>query len=517
LGKAQKDSAASVTSRTRRGISWNLLGAVATNAIRVVVIAVLGRTLTSSDFGIVAAAISVNVILYAIRDLGVGQALIQRETIDHGHQATAFAVSTYLGVGLAALLFVAAPLIGRVYGIPASVDVIRALGLLFALRGISATSRMMCQRSMRFRAIAIIDALSFAVGSGVSIVSATLGAGPWALVAGYLVEELLSTSMYLLVSRPVVSLAVDRSRLRDLMSFGVGQTISQIAGIVATYGDTFVIGNVLGARSLGFYTRAYELIKMPSMVFSTVVGSVLFPTFSRLQKDRAALADGFRRALFVNALVLLPASALLIVLAPEAIELLMGRGWDSAVGPFRILAASMLFRTTQKLGGLVGSAAGAVNAIAAAYVLYMVQVIGGAALTIRWGIVGVAVSTSIAIVTVGVTCSWVSMQVSSLRWKDWFGAHAPGIVLAGISAAIAFPIAEQLRARDIVSAQVLVGSAIPAVVVVAIVALYWARQGTGDFAWVREEAVRVYRRKRGRGKGLQNPQSSAEPAAGGDA
>ena len=490
--------AADVGGRTRRGISWNVLGALATNAMRVVVIAVLGRALESQDFGIVAAAVSVNVILYSIRDIGVGQALIQRATIDRGHETTAFAVSLYLGLAIAGLLVFAAPLIGELYGIPASVDVLRILGLLFALRGLSATARMMCQRRMQFRAIAIIDAGAFCAGSVVSMVAAVHGAGPWALVAGYLVEEVLSTIAYLAVARPAMSLLVDGARLRELMSFGAGQTLAQIAGILATYGDQFVIGRMLGAGALGFYTRAYDLIKLPSLVFANVVGSVLFPAFSKLQHDRAALGTGFRRALFVNALVLLPASASLMVLAPEVIEVLMGSGWEHAVMPFRVLSLTMLFRTTQKLGGLVATAAGAVNAVGLAYVVYMVLVVGGAAISVRWGIEGVAYSTGLAIVAVGLECSYLAIRVSDQTWGDWARAHAPGLVLAILAAGLTWAVATQLRAAELSAAAIVIASLAPAIIGCLAMCVVWVRRGHGDFGWLAHELGRLRGRVRGR-------------------
>ena len=488
------DDNADVSGRTRRGLSWNVVGALATNAMRVVVIAVLGRALSSRDFGIVAAAISVNVILYSVRDIGVGQALIQRAKVERGHETTAFAVSLYLGLAIAALLIAAAPWIGDLYGIPASVDVLRALALLFALRGASATARMMCQRRMQFRAIAIIDAFAFCTGSIVSMVSAIRGAGPWALVAGYLVEEALSTGLYMWTARPAMSLRIERARLRELMSFGAGQTLAQVAGILATYGDTFVIGRGLGAGALGFYTRAYDLIKLPSMVFANVVGSVLFPAFSRLQHDRAALGAGFRRALFFNALILLPASAALVVLAPEVIEVLMGRGWDHAVTPFRVLAVTMLFRTTQKLGGLVATAAGSVNAVALAYVVYMVLVIGGASIGVRWGVDGVAVTTSIAILVVSLECSYLSIRVSDQTWRSWLAAHGPGTLLAALTGAITWGVAELLRGADLAAPVVVLGSLAPAILACLACCVLWIRRGRGDFEWLSQEVARVTRR-----------------------
>ncbi len=88
----------------RRGISWNLVGAISTNAMRLAAMVVLGRMVTSDDFGVVAAAVSVIAILHSVRDIGIGQALIQRKELEPAHVTTAFAVSTYLGLALALLL-----------------------------------------------------------------------------------------------------------------------------------------------------------------------------------------------------------------------------------------------------------------------------------------------------------------------------------------------------------------------------------------------------------------------------
>jgi O-antigen/teichoic acid export membrane protein len=480
----------------RSGISWNFLGAVSTNGARLVVIAVLGRTLSSADFGVVAAAVSVNVILFAIRDIGVGTAIVQRKTIEPGHITTAFALSTYLGLAISALLFLAAPLIGELYGITASVDVLRVLGLLFALRGVSTTSRMMCQRAMNFRAIAIIEALAFALGSAVSIGFAMTGAGPWALVAGYLTEEALSTALYLGVSPPKLSLQIDRARLAELMSFGAGQTIGQIAGTIANSGDNFVVGHVLGARELGYYTRAYDLIKFPSTVFSSIVGSVLLPAFSRFQEERTRLASSFRRVTFLNALVLLPASAILMILAPEVIRVLMGPKWDATVLPFRVLTIAMLMRTNQRLGAIVATAAGAVNGVAVIYVLYLLCVIGGAAVTIRWGIAAVAISTAVTLFLVNAGCSYLAIRVSGLRSRELVAAHVPGLVLAGVVGAVAWPITSALRGTQLSSPLVLCAGALLAGAIGVIGVALCMRRGGTDFSWLRTELSRVRRVRR---------------------
>jgi PST family polysaccharide transporter len=499
-----------VGGQIRRGISWNLAGAVTTNAIRILVVAVLGRALTSADFGVVAAAISVNVVLFGIRDIGIGRALIQRKQLDDGHLTTTFAVSTYLGLGLTVLLCLTAPLLGRFFNIPASVNVIRALAVLFTLRGITSTSRMMCEREMNFHAIAIIDAVSFALGSAASMISAVYGAGPWALVLGYVVEEGLSTAAYLVVRPPRVSLRIDRARLGELMSFGTGQSITQITGVLATYGDNFVVGNTLGADALGFYTRAYDLIKLPSFVFEAVVGKVLFPAFSRIQDDHARLAIVLRRVKFANALVLLPASTGLIVLAPEVIRILVGAGWDSTVLPLRILAVTVLPRTSQKLSAIIAQAAGRTNAIAIAYTVYMLVVIGGAAFSSRWGIPGVAASTALAIIVFYTLSTYIALQVCGLAARKLVHAHLPGLALSGLLAVVTLPVAHALRAAGSSPALVLITvTAVGLIVYFCAVAIWLRARRGGDFGWLAKELDRFRRSRR-----AKLPPAEPAPGAG---
>ncbi len=483
--------------KTRRGISWNLVGAVVTNVLRLVTVAVLGRVLDPHDFGVVAAAMSVAVLLHMVRDLGLGPALVQRASLDRAHVATAFAVSVYLGFAIALGLVLAAPLIGALYGIEESVDVLRAIGAVFALRGVSAVSVVLCQRAMNFRAIALVDAGSYAAGTIVAMACALQGAGPWSLVAGYLTEEALSAALYLYLSPPAASLRIRRAPLSELLGFGAGQTVIQLAGILATHGDNFVVGRERGAEELGYYTRAYDLIKLPSAIFANVVGNVLFPAFSRLQHDRERLAAGFRRVMMVNALVLLPASAALIAVAPEAIRVVMGGQWDAAVLPFRILALAMLMRTSYKVAAMVAAAAGAVNAVAAANVVYMVCVIGGAAISIRWGIPGVAATTALSLAVVYVHCCYLAMRVSGVPARELAGAHLPGLVLALVVGAASWAAAEALRAAG---APAGLGFAAIAVLgaglTLAGTALWLRGHAGGDAGWLREELGRLRRRVR---------------------
>jgi O-antigen/teichoic acid export membrane protein len=490
-----QDRSGTLGQKTRHGISWTLVGAIAINGMRVIVLAVLGRVLSSSDFGIVAAAVAVNAIVYSIRDVGIGTALVQRKELQDEHLRTAFAVSMYVGFVIGAVLIIAARSIGEIFHIPESVDVIAALALLFVLRNVAVTSRMMCRRDMNFRLIAIVDASSFTLGSSAAIAAALVWGGPWSLVIGYWVEEVIATLLFLLYHPPKWSLRVDRARLRELLGFGAGQTVTQVANVIAMYGDNAIVGRSLGPSALGFYSRAFDLVKFPALVFGTVVGSVLFSAFSRIQDDRPRLATNFRRITFASALVLLPASAALIVLAPEAIRLLIGPNWDAAVAPFQILAVTIAIRTNQRLAMLVATAAGNVNGVAISTVIYVIVLVSGAAISVQWGVTGVATTTSIAATLLWIECCYFAMRVSGVTVSDLVRAHAPGIALALLVVASGWPVASALRSDGFSAAVVFVATGLLVTGVCAALAALWIRTGRGDFAWLGGELRRLRHRR----------------------
>jgi O-antigen/teichoic acid export membrane protein len=494
--QSQDNTAADVGSRTRRGITWSFVGAAVTNGMRIVVLAVLGRLLTDTEFGIVAAAVSVNAIVFGIRDLGIGLALVQRKDLDNAHLTTAFATSTYLGVVLSVGLVIAAPYIGRAYGIVESVEVIRGLAVMFAIRSVATTSRMLAQRAMNFRLITIVDTVAFTAGSIASMVAAGLGGGAWSLVLGYLVEESLQAVLYLRFSPAKISFRIDRARLRDLLRFGAGHSVVLAANLVATFGDNIIVGNRRGAKALGNYSRAYDLIKFPSMVFDAIVGNVLFPAFAKLQDDHANLGATFRRVTFVNSLVLLPASGALIVVAPEAIHVILGAGWSDAVIPFQILAVSIFFRTSLKLGGIVAQAAGAVNAVAIAYIIYMIVLVGGAAISIRWGVVGVATTTAAALIVASIECSYLGIRLSRSSALSFLSAHVPGVLLTMIVVAVTLPMATAMRHAALHPAIVFGAVAVVSMVICCAGVWIGTVRGRGEFAWLGMELRRVLRRGR---------------------
>lgn len=448
-------AAADVGRLARRGLLWTTLGQVLSNGVRVVAIAILARLLAPADFGVVTGASVLLALATNVRDLGIGAALVQHRALTAAHIKTAFAVSAWIAVALAGGMFLAAGPLARLLGDGRGEPIIQALSALVLIRGLRAVPNQLAIRRMHFRLIALVDVGMYLVGITVTIVLAWAGFGPWALVWGYLAETALGGVVMWLAIRPPVALTVDRAALRDLLRFGAGQTLNTVANALATQGDYLVVGNQLGSDKLGFYNRAYELITYPSTLFNNVAGSVLFSSLSRLQDDRARLAQTFEQTLFLIAAVLVPASAGLVLVAPEFIHVLMGDAWLTAVVPFQVMACSMYFRTAYKVGATVARGRGDVYRMAGLQLLYAFNVIVGALLASRWGIGGVAVTTSAAVALHFAIMTWLGMLNTGTRWRTVLALHVAALPALGATLALAVPTAVALRAQGAASGLVL--------------------------------------------------------------
>jgi len=488
-------AARGLAKRTRQGISWTAAGALASNLVRLGVYAALGRILSTTEFGIVAAAMTVIQLGNTLKDLGIGIALVQRKELEPEHVEAAFTFSVLLGVALGAVMFFGAGLFARFYGIEDSVAIIRLLSVLFLLRGVSLVPGFMCRREMSFRALTIVDVVSYVAGSATSITLALSGAGAWALAWGYVVETAINVAMLIYLAPPPRRLRFHKRHLRDLLGFGMGQSAANLASYFANNGDYMVVGHFLGPAKLGLYQRAYELMRFPATVFTSVAGSVLFSAFAKVQDDRERLGRAFRRTLFASALVLLPASAGLIVLAPELVRILLGKGWSGVEWPFRIMATSMLFRTTYKLGALVGKSSGDVFALAIWQVVYAACVICGALVAMRWDILGVAATTAVSVFLQFLALSRLGLAATTLRWRDIAAAHVEAVGYAAVVGAVAWAIATGLRAAGQSFPVVAAVTTIGGTLVFFVLARRGMKRGRGDWPWLADALGQFLKRK----------------------
>jgi PST family polysaccharide transporter len=203
------------------------------------------------------------------------------------------------------------------------------------------------------------------------------------------------------------------------------------------------------------------------------VNRVLFPVMSQVQDERDRMAGAYERALAIVALLSLPVSAFLWVLAPEFIPALLGPQWTGVVLPFRLFTCGLFFRMSSKITDACVKAAGAMYSRALIQGVYAATVVLAALIGQRWGIGGVAVAVSIAMGINWLAMAALGRAVTGLSWPRFVRAQAPGAlfgVLIGGTAAVAVQAARAAQLGGI--AVLIVGGLTAAAVVFAV---WWRR------------------------------------------
>jgi PST family polysaccharide transporter len=221
---------------------------------------------------------------------------------------------------------------------------------------------------------------------------------------------------------------------RDLLSFGFGHSLAQLGLVLSQQSDNLVVGRWLGPAALGIYGRAYNLMVLPATVFGKIVNRVLFPIMAQVQNERERLAGGYERALAIVALVSLPVSATLWIVAPEFIPALLGPKWTAVVLPFRLFTISLFFRMSSKVSDACTKAAGAVYSRALIQGIYAAMVFVGALIGQRWGIGGVAIAVSIVMGINWMMMAALGQKVTGLSWARFLRAHSPSVLFAALLA-----------------------------------------------------------------------------------
>ncbi|MGI9305524.1 MAG: oligosaccharide flippase family protein, partial [Gammaproteobacteria bacterium] len=250
-----------------RGARWGSIATGAASLLRLVQVIVLARFLEPEEFGLVGMTFIVVELGRQFGNMGLSQALIQRQNISPSERSSVYWLNLMCGCALFAIAVASTPLAARVFGAPELHDLIPVASLSIVLAATSAQFQALARKALRFKFLGIVDI----AGAVVLLLTSTIGVavfdlGVWALVWAQLASRALRA----------VWLAVDAQRrnllprlhfsLKESASFArfgvflVGQSLVQT---LRKRGDQALIGALLGAQALGYYRVACSVCLEP--------------------------------------------------------------------------------------------------------------------------------------------------------------------------------------------------------------------------------------------------------------
>jgi len=264
---------------------------------------------------------------------------------------------------------------------------------------------------------------SIACATTVLLISRMLAFVVYYLAAAQVQKELLRPRLF------------DGRQVRPLLSFGGWLTVTNIVGPLMTYLDRFLVGAMLGLTAVAYYSTPYEVLSRLQLLPQAIMG-VLFPAM--------ALAHGVDKnrlvALYVNGgkviyWTMLPVTAGVLLLAPEALLLWLGEDFRDAATPVvHWLAAGWMLNTLARPSFTLLQASGRPDLVAKTHVAELLPYLG----LLWWlagiyGIVGVAAAW-----TLRVTADTLILNILVAKQMPALRSQAVRICIDVLATGVAF-------------------------------------------------------------------------------
>lgn len=422
-----------------RAVAWNYLSFASGKALVLVTMAVLARLLTPEQFGIVGFATLVTAYLSVLKDLGLGAAVIQRRDDVEDAAQTVFVLNLAIGAVLTAITVLAAPLVADFFREPMVTPLLRVLGLTFILESLGSMHVVLLKRNLDFRRKLVPDVGQALVKGIVAISLAATGFGVWALVWGHLAGVVIFVVLSWTVIPWRPTFRIHRTLLRPLTRFGGPLVLTDIQYAIWSNLDYVVVGRMLGDTALGIYTLAYRLPELLVHSVWRVLAQAIFPVFSRLQDDVAALRAGFLATIRYTQIAIVPLCIGLFVTAEPAVAVLFGDQWTGVVPVLQVMAVFSLIASIGVNAGDVYKALGRTDVLAKLAMVELIVLVPALIYGARFGVIGVAWAHAIvaaldSIVRLAVARRMIRVSLRDI-WRQLAPSFAAGALLAAVSLA----------------------------------------------------------------------------------
>lgn len=337
------------------GFSWTSAGVLVAGIGQVLVLAVLGRTLTPAEFGLANTALLVFAFGANIFEGGAGINIAQRQSLSADDIAAACQVSLLFSiVMMVGLLFLRDP-ISSFFSAPDLATPLVVVAFTLLLGGFAGPNEAILFHQRKYKTAVVIKVIAFSLGYPlITIALALQDFGLMALIYGHFAAYLIASLLMLGITgakafthRTNRLLFASHFRATSLLSAG------RLATYVSNQADKVIIGKVIGMEALGYYGRAHQIMMLPNKVFMQVVTRVATPLFSSIQDQKRRVAAAYMSALRVSLALLAPAVVMLSLYSDRVVRILMGPGWETTAVILSILAPAGAFQLLYKIPLLV--------------------------------------------------------------------------------------------------------------------------------------------------------------------
>lgn len=337
------------------GVGWMLGAQLVVSGGQFLYSGVTARLFTPTEFGGFAAALSLQGLLILLTTTGLPSIVLKERTLSRTDLVSVRVYAAVGGLLAATLFFFLSPLWLALLNAPSGQQYIGLLTIALALGPMAAIESALLRKEERPIADSITIIMAFVVPAAVAVIVALTVREAWAIALTTALGPLVLFSAAT-TARKVGHQAPGPQRHRELLGFASKLSTQNVVFLVVGQAPGWLVSAVLGAGSLGQYSRANTLAGMPSTALSTALNRAIQPHWWKLEEVETT-KRAIRDTAILAGSVSFPIFAVLAAVGPDLSVLWLGPGWESASllvpwlaisfglqVPFTILANSLEMR-----------------------------------------------------------------------------------------------------------------------------------------------------------------------------
>lgn len=329
----------SVSHRTAMASLWTIGGKLLARMLDFVSLLVLARLLRPEDFGLVAIATSVLVIVEAILDLPLNQALIRQPALTDRMLDTAFTLSVLRGLAISLTMVIISWPIAFFYGDPRLVSLVAALSIAPSMRSLISPRMVLFMQRFDFKREFALDIVTKAASLMFALTVVLKTGSYWGLAVGAIAGPSAAavTSYIFAPMRPHLTLS-EWSRFRDMIGWN---TVSQVLSSINWQLDRLLLPRFTSLSTFGAFSVADNLAGIPHQTFVGPLMRPLMAAFSSVGEHRK-LEAAYLKATSAITLVAAPVLLIIAFLAEPIVRITVGENWSLAAPILRWLCVVSL-------------------------------------------------------------------------------------------------------------------------------------------------------------------------------
>lgn len=411
---------------------WRFAERCGAQLVSFVVSIVLARLLEPSVYGTVALVTVFTTILQVFIDSGLGTALIQKKNADDLDYSSVFYFNFVVCIILYLGMFIAAPYIAKFYGNMSLIPVIRVISLTLIISGVKNIQQAYVSSNMLFKRFFFSTIGGTIVSAFVGIFMAYIGMGVWALVAQQLSNAMIDTMILWITVKWRPKAVFSWERLKSLLAYGWKLLVAVLLDTVYNNLRNLVIGKMYSSADLAFYNQGDKFPKIIVTNINTSIDSVLLPTMSSEQDNKARVKEMTRRAIKTSTYIMAPLMMGLAFCAKTVVELVLTQKWLPCVPFLQIFCITYMFYPVHTAN------LNAIKAMGRSDIFLKLEIIKkivGMSLllsTMWFGVMAMAYSLLVSCVLSQIINSWPNKRLLGYGYLEQLRDLIPGVILAVI-------------------------------------------------------------------------------------